>query len=135
MTRTASLRVSPFLRWVLLADAGSCIAMGLLLIFAGNPLATLLNLPVGLLYGATALLIPFGVFVFWLATRPQIPRPLAWTVIIVNALWVLDSVLLVFATDWVEPTVLGYIFVLGQAVAVAVLAELQYVGVRRAATA
>jgi hypothetical protein len=42
----------------------------------------------------------------------------------------LDSVLLLF-TGWVEPTGLGEVFVIAQAVVVAVVAELELVGLRR----
>ena len=134
MSSTIALRVSPFLRWLLLADAASCIAMGILLLAAAGPLAALLGLPAALLEGAGIALLPFGAFVLWLATRERISRPLVWTVIVINALWVLDSVLLLL-TDWVEPNLFGYAFVLIQAAAVAVLAELQYIGLRRTAPA
>lgn len=33
--------------------------------------------------------------------------------------------------NWVAPTMLGYAFVIGQAAAVALFAELQYVGLKR----
>jgi hypothetical protein len=45
-------------------------------------------------------------------------------------LWALDSVLLL-VSGWIEPTVLGEMFVLGQALIVAVLAELEFLGLRR----
>jgi hypothetical protein len=52
-------------------------------------------------------------------------------VIALNALWVIDSVALLF-TGWVQPALFGYAFVLAQAAAVAVLAELEYLGLQRA---
>jgi hypothetical protein len=35
------------------------------------------------------------------------------------------------ASGWVAPTALGYAFVLGQALVVAILAECEYLGLRR----
>ena len=47
-------------------------------------------------------------------------------------IWVLDSVVLLF-TGWVSPNFLGYAFVIAQAAVVALLADLEYVGLKRAA--
>lgn len=62
---------------------------------------------------------------------PEIPaRAAVWGVIGLNIVWALDSVVLLF-TGWVEPNALGYAFILGQALFVAVLTELEYIGLRR----
>jgi hypothetical protein len=97
-------------------------------------LATLLGLPVGLLRWSGVILIPFAAFVAWLGTRARVQRPLVFAVVACNALWALDSVLLL-VTGWVEPTILGEVFVLGQAAVVAVLAELEFFGLRRSTLA
>jgi hypothetical protein len=55
---------------------------------------------------------------------------LVFAVVACNGLWALDSVLLL-VTGWIEPTVLGEVFVLGQALTAAVLAELEFLGLRR----
>ena len=68
----------------------------------------------------------------WLATRPEIPRRFGFAVVALNAVYAVDSILLLF-TGWVELTTLGFVFVLAQALAVAALAELQWLGLRRAA--
>jgi len=73
---------------------------------------------------------PWPAFVAWLGTRERVQRPLVFAVVACNALWALDSVLLL-VTGWVEPTILGEVFVLGQAAVVAVLAELEFIGLRR----
>jgi hypothetical protein len=93
-------------------------------------LASLLGLPAGLLRGCGILFIPYAALVAWLGTRDRVYRPLVFAVIAVNALWAIDSIALLF-TGWVQPTVLGEIFTIGQAVAVAVLAELEWIGLRR----
>jgi len=55
---------------------------------------------------------------------------LVFAVVACNAVWALDSVILLL-TGWVQPTVLGEVIVLAQAVIVATLAELEFVGLRR----
>jgi hypothetical protein len=121
---------SPLLRKALLADALLSGITGLVLLLAAGPLATLEGLPVGLLRWSGIILIPFAAFVAWLGTRERVQRPLVFAVVACNALWALDSVLLL-VTGWVEPTILGEVFVLGQAAVVAVLAELEFFGLRR----
>ena len=120
-----------FLRRVLIADAVASAATGLLMLIAANPLEQWLALPAGLLRTAGASLLPFAAIVAWLGLRATISRAGVWAVIALNAIWVVDSVALLF-TSWVQPALLGYVFVLAQAAAVAVLAELEYVGLRRA---
>ncbi|MGV3615726.1 MAG: hypothetical protein ACO1SV_10365 [Fimbriimonas sp.] len=119
------------LRRVLLADAVVSGAMGLLLIAGSGLLTGPLGLPEALLRGAGWLLLPFVAFVGYLATRDTLSRPGVWLVVIVNALWVVDSGVLLLA-GWVQPTPLGYAFVAFQALAVAAFAGLQRAGLRQA---
>jgi hypothetical protein len=121
---------SSLLRKTLLADAVLSGITGLVLALAAVPLATPFGLAVGLLRGSGIILIPFAAFVARLGTQARLQRPLVFAVVACNALWALDSVLLL-VTGWVEPTILGEVFVIGQAVLVAVLAELELVGLRR----
>ncbi len=123
-------RTSSFLSRVLLADALSCAAAAIILLSAGGALSGLFGLPPMLLMGAGAALLAFALGVAWVATRHPIPRKGVWTVIIVNAIWALDSILLLLSGR-VEPTLLGQGFVLIQALVAAVFAELQYTGLRR----
>ena len=51
-------------------------------------------------------------------------------VIVANALWVVASIALLVSGQ-VTPTLLGYVFVIGQAIAVLGFAELQWMGLRR----
>jgi hypothetical protein len=51
-------------------------------------------------------------------------------VIVINAVWVIESLLLVMGNR-VAPNALGQAFVVAQALAVAVFAELEYFGLRR----
>jgi hypothetical protein len=121
---------SPLLRKALLSDALLSGLTGLVLAFAAGPLSTPLGLTVGLLRWCGIILIPVAALVARLGMRERVQRPLVFAVVACNALWALDSVLLL-VMGWVEPTILGEVFVLGQAAAVAVLAELQFLGLRR----
>ena len=120
-----------FLRRVLLADAVSAVAMGLLLAAGAGMLEPLLGLPATLLREAGLVLLPIAAFVAYAGLRKELSRRLVWAVIVVNALWVVDSFVLLFS-GWVAPTILGQVFIAGQAVVVAVFAELEFFGVRRA---
>jgi hypothetical protein len=123
-----------WLRRVLAIDAVSSAAMGLGLLVLAPTLAPLLNLPLDLLREAGAILLPFAALVGYLASREQPARAGVWTVIALNAVWTVDSIVLLLS-GWVEPNGLGYAFVIGQAVVVGVFAELEYVGLRRASLA
>jgi hypothetical protein len=127
-------KTAVFLRRVLYADAISSLAMGGLLIAGAFLLGGVLSLPEALLREAGIVLLPFAAFVLLVASRAAIPRLAVWIVIGLNALWVIDSGLLLL-TGWVTPNALGYAFIIGQAGVVAVLAELEYFGLRRASTA
>lgn len=116
-----------FLRRILLVDAGSCTGMGLFLALLSEPLSPMLGLPAALLLYSGVALLPVAAFMAWVATREQPPLAGVWLVILGNAGWVAGSVALLF---FVSPTVLGYAFVIGQAVIVAALAELEYVSTR-----
>jgi len=118
------------LRRSLLADALITLATGLLLALGAAPLSGLLGLPQPLLFWAGVSLVPFAGLVALLARREQAPRAAVWAVVLYNALWALDSVLLL-ALGWVSPTLLGSAFVLAQALAVAVFALAQYAGLQR----
>lgn len=119
-----------FLRRVLALDAGASVVMAIALIAFGPAVAELLSLPAALLREAAIVLVPFAALVGYLASRAQPPRVGVWIVIALNALWVIESVVLL-VTGAATPNAFGYAFVLGQAAAVGVFAELEYVGLRR----
>jgi hypothetical protein len=119
-----------FLRRVLVADAAAGLGMGALLIAAAGLLEPLLGLPEVLLREAGFVLVPIAGFVAYAGLWGELSRRLVWAVIVLNALWVVDSFVLLLS-GWVAPSLLGQVFVAGQAVVVAVFAELEYFGVRR----
>ena len=128
----SSSQVQQGLRRALLADAVVSGATGLLMFGGAGFLASLLHLPEPLLRYAGLLLLPYGALVAWVATRTKLQRPVVWAVIVANALWAADSIVLLLS-GWIAPNALGYAFVVAQAVVVAVFAEIQYSGLRRQA--
>jgi len=129
-----SLRVSSFLRRILFADAATCIAAGLLMMLGSDRLGQYLGLPQALLSYAGISLLPFTAFLIYIATRENLSPAVVWTVIVLNLLWTIDSILLLFS-GWVTPTEPGYLFVIAQAAGVAVFAALEYFGLRKSTTA
>ena len=126
-----SIDQSPtFLRRALQLDAVASGATALLMIAGAGLVEGLLGLPAALLRGAGLVLVPYVAFVIYTGTREAIPRPAVWAIIVANVLWAAASALLLIS-GWVAPTGLGYAFVIAQAVVVALLGELQYVGLRQ----
>jgi hypothetical protein len=123
-----------FLRQVLVADGVISGLTGVLMAAAASPLEAWLGLPSLLLRVAGLSLLPFAAVVIALGRREVPPRRIVGAVVAVNASWVVASVLLLFS-ERIEPSALGYVFVLGQAAAVAALTELQWVGLRKSALA
>ncbi len=130
-TMTASWSL---LRRALLADGVISGATGTLLFLGASPLGGVLGLNEALLRTAGFSLLPFAAFLVYLAAREHTPSWLIRGVVAINVLWVLDSVLLL-VTGWAEPTLWGYLFTGGQALAVAAFAGLEYVGLRRSSVA
>jgi len=127
-------RSNNFLRYALLADAVASGATGLLLIAGAGLLEGFLGLPVALMREAGLVLMPYVAFVAFVGTREVISRPAVQAVIALNVLWVLGSAGLL-VSGWVVPTMLGYAFVIAQAIVVGVFAELQCIGLRRTGAA
>jgi hypothetical protein len=128
----SNLAPTSFLRNALLVDAAASGATAILLAAGAGLLDGLLGLPVALMRGAGLVLIPYVAFVAWIGTRARIERAPVWAIIAANALWAIASAGLL-VSGWVAPTLLGYTFVIAQAVVVALLGELQYVGLKRQA--
>ena len=125
-----SFTLTPFHRQILFIDAAGSGAAGLLMV-AGSPfLSPLLGLPENLLFWAGLALFPFVAFLIAVARRGEASRLVLIDIIAINALWVAASFGLL-ASGAVAPTLLGYAFVVAQALAVALLAGLQLVGLRR----
>jgi hypothetical protein len=112
------------LRAALWIDAIASGATGMLGLVLAGPLSDWTNLPVALLRGAGLALIPFVVYLVALATRDVVSRSGVRLVIGINIAWVIASAGLLLSGA-VDPNAFGYAFVIAQAAAVALFAELQ----------
>jgi hypothetical protein len=136
MNHTATPLVASFsapsrlLRRALLTDATLTALAGVGLALAANQLASLLQLPTGVLRISGMLFIPFAALAAWLGTRDRVHRPLVFAVITLNALFALDLLLVLFG-GWVETNLLGELFIAAHAVVCGVLAEAEFLGLRR----
>ena len=125
---------APFLRRILLADAVVSGATGLVMALGSATLAEVLGMPEPLLRFAGWSLVPFAMVVGALSRQDDLPPTRVAAIIAANAAWVAASAA-VLVLGLVHPNGLGYAFVIGQAFAVAVLAEMQYAGFRRLSAA
>jgi hypothetical protein len=128
------IQPSSFLRRALLADAVFSGVAALALTFGAGAFAVLLNLPQMLLLESGLFLIAYAAFVGWLGSRQSMLKALVWIVIVGNAAWTLGSIALLFSGA-VSPNLLGQIFIVAQAIATGVFAELQYIGLRKSGSA
>ena len=119
-----------FLRRALLADAAISGGAGLAMLLGADPLGELLGLSPALLRWIGVILLPFAALVAYLATRGQVSPAATLAVVAANLLWTAGSFLLPLS-GWVDPTAVGYVFVVDQALAVALFAEVQYVAMRK----
>jgi hypothetical protein len=119
------------LRFALTLDGVATGANGVLYVAGAPLLDDWLGLPAEMLMAVGAFLIAYAALVLRLATRPAMPRVAVVAVIAANVLWVVDS-LIALALDWFTPTTVGQVLIAVQAVLVAGLAALQYVGLKQA---
>jgi uncharacterized membrane protein len=125
-----TIRVSTFLRATLWADAATCAVMGFLMTFFSTGLGNLLSLPATLLFYAGLSLFPVSAFLLYVATRRKTAAPFVWAIVFGNALWTLDSILILL-TGWVTPNASGLYFVVFQAAGVGLFICLEFIGLKR----
>lgn len=118
-----------FLRFVLWADAISCLACGLLQVILATFLSGRLGLPATLLADTGIFLLLYGALVGFLATRNRNANPIIWLLIAGNLAWAAACVALLTGAG-TELTLFGKAYVVLQAAAVALLAQLQYAAAR-----
>ena len=117
------------LRLALKLDAAASGALGVLALAAGPLLDDLLDAPLALLWPTGLFLVAYAAAIWTAASRPAVSRPAARSVVMLNLLWVVASVVTVVA-GWFSLNGLGTAFVLAQAAAVALFAGLQFLGLR-----
>lgn len=119
------------LRVALKLDAVVTGANGAAYVVIAGPLADLLGMPTSFLRAIGVFLVIFAVAV-WEAATSDRPAPAAvLAVIALNALWVVDSIV-VLATGAYDPTTVGAVWIALQAATVAGFAALQAAGRKRA---
>lgn len=116
------------LRRAMYLDALGSGGFALIVLALAGWLAGPLGLPEALLRWVGVLLLPYAAFVAWaghagLATAARLS-------VAANLAWVAASLALPF-TGWVAPTGLGIAFILAQAAAVGLFAEMQITALRR----
>lgn len=118
-----------FLRLALRLDAAASGTLGVVSLVAAPGLSDLLGPGAGALRGIGAFLVAYAAGLVLLAGLRSVPRPAAWAVVAGNAAWAVGTGVIAFAVH--DLTAAGTAVVLAQAVAVAVFADLQWVGLRR----
>ena len=129
-----TLQLSTLLRRTLGFDAATCAAMGVAMTAGGLPLGKITGLPPALLMIAGLVLLAVAAVMAWLARRHSAPAPTVWLVLGGNAGWVAASVALL-VSGWVQPTLVGELFIIVQALGVVGLTGLEYLGYRRSTPA
>lgn len=125
MTR---LNPSPLLRLGLRADAVASIVAGLAAFATAGLLAEIITVSFAAVLAVAAFALIYGLALAWLSARRRLSANTAWAIVIGNFSWVAASVAIAV---WLNPGTAGWIVLLGQAAAVLVLAELQWLGLRR----
>lgn len=104
---------------VLFVDALTCVGCGLLLTLGAGALDPLLGLPEALLFGAGVSLFPIAALMAVVGSVPRLQSWGGWAIVAGNVVWVALSLAVMID---MSPTLLGEVFVGGQALVVAVLA-------------
>lgn len=118
------------IRLALVADAAATAATGALLAIGGSLLADLTGLPATATLPLGLFLVAYAAFVGWAGMQRETPRGAVMLIVLINAAWVVGSVIVLLAGTF-PLTLLGVAFVIAQAVAVAALAALQWIGLGR----
>lgn len=131
MQQTLPLARPTLLRRTLLANALFSTFCAFACLFWSKPLAALLgmNEPLVLIDLGLVILL-FAPVVAWIALRPQLNRRFVTTIFLLDAAWVVISIILLL-TDWVAFTSAGKWLVGGVTDVVALLAVLEYWGLRQ----
>ena len=121
---------SNFLRAVIALNAAACGIAGAALAFDSQPLAGPLGLSPALMQPVGLFLAGYAALLAWLASRSALPRAVVWSLVGFELLWAVESVAML-ALNWAQPTPLGLGVVIGQALGAVVVADLQYLALRR----
>lgn len=126
-----TLSMSPFLRKLLAVDAAASVATALPMLAAAPWLAAWTGLPATGLAVAGGVMVVYVAVILWWRRQATVRRGALWAYVAGNALWAVECGLIAFG-GWLTPTPLGVGFLMMQAVAVIVFAELGWLALRRA---
>lgn len=118
------------LRAIIAIDAAACGLAGAGLALDAGPLAPMLGLPAGVLQPLGFFLVVYAAGLAWLASRPALPRAVVWTLVAFNVAWAAES-LMAPALGWAQPTGVGLAVLLVQAAGALLVADLQFLALRR----
>ena len=123
---------SRLLRGALSVDAVATITTGAAMALASEALSQWFGLPRSFLLAVGLFQLAYSVIVIAAAVRTTLPSWIAWTLVVLNLVWVVDSVGLLII-GWMSPTPLGIAYVLAQAAIVLALAIAQAEGIKQSA--
>lgn len=126
--------MTPFLKTTLRVDAAVSGTAALLMVAGAGLLGPLLALPVPLLFWAGVALFAFVALLVAVARRESASRVVLLDIVLLNAAWVIAS-FAILAVGIVQPNMLGVVFIVTQALAVALFAVLQVSALRQASEA
>lgn len=133
MSPSSLVRPSKLLHLALRTDAIGCAIFAVAILFlltAPNGIVEQLAVPFGVLVGA-GLVALIGVPLLWsMLRREYLSRSSVWVLMACNFLWAIASIVAV-AAGWIKPTVLGEVIIIGQGIATGVIAEMEFLGLRR----
>jgi hypothetical protein len=128
------IRPGPLLRGALRADAALSAVMAAAMMLGAEPLGSLTGLPPALLLVAGLALLPWVAYLLWLSSRRETPAAAVWAVIVLNLLWAVDCALVAAGAGY-RPSALGVGFALLNTLGALLFADLQFIGLKRAAPA
>ncbi len=117
------------LKRIFLVDAATCLAVFLLGLFDGAPLARLTGLPEAAIAGGAWICLATALFLGWLGTRERPPVALCWAIVAGNLGWVAANMATIAMTQG-QITAFGTMFVTAQAIGVLVLTAFEAAGTR-----
>lgn len=118
------------LKWALLGNAAFSATCGLLIVVFDNSIASVMGSIAEPLWPLGAMLLGFGAYLAWFASRPKINSAWVISVVVADFAWVIGTAVLLFG--WRELfSATGTWVLIGIAAVVFAFAELQWVGLRR----
>lgn len=114
---------------ILWFDAATCLGFGLVCTAFAKPISALTLVPIPWLQGGGIICLLASALILFAVTRRAISPVLVMAIVGINLLWAIASVLSV-VLGWIEPNLLGKVAVVAQGIAVFVIAEAQFFGLR-----